>query len=364
MRKSLSKISLLIVVAFLLFQANNRLVEIPFLQEITKTRPAAPRQIFPALNDPKNMTYDWNYQDRPYSLSFTVYGSVCSYYRDQPKGIFVGREESSLGKYLSLPTEDGSIRDLAAKLNGLAAENSLNEDQKLELAVAFVQSIPYDTEKAEADHPDPRYPYEVLFDDKGICSEKSFLMYAILREMGYGSAIFEYPQQNHMNVGVESPVQYSTDNSGYSMIETTNPGLKIGVIPNLDSSSGQALDKQAMEEFNLRNPNTTTGKQLSSPEIYAKTTGRQYSGIIQTFQNQREIADIQNFLNQEQPIIEQKETQMRSLNQQMDGYKTANNIAAYNALVAPQNRLAGELNALIDDYNANVNRYNALIKEM
>lgn len=317
-------------------------------------------QKLPRAQDPKTITYDWDYNSRLYSLSLTLHRSIADFYGREPKGIVVGREEASLKKYLILPDEDNCIDELAARLDELAAEGGLDENQKLELAVAFVQSIPYDTEKAKTDRRHPRYIYEVLYENKGICSDKSFLMYALLRKMGYGAAIFEYLKENHMNVGVQCDMQYSTDNSGYSMIETTNPKFKIGAIPSIDSSSSQAVEQQTFRQYNLRNPNTTTGKQLSSPTVLAETTGKKYSGIAQTVQTSREIADIQDYLIRQKPIIEQKQADISALERQMSGYRAANDVGSYNALVAPHNQLSNEIRTLVDDYNAKVNRYNAL----
>ncbi len=318
---------------------------------------------FPVLKDPKIMTYTWNYQNQPYSLSLAVYKSVFDYYNHKQKGIFIGHEETSLNRYLKIPAEDNTFKELTEKLNELAVKNGLDDDQKLELAVSFVQNISYDTAKAKTDLKHPRYAYEVLYEDKGICSGKSFLMYAILRQMGYGSAIFDYPNEKHMNVGVETAMEYSTDNTGYSMVETTNPKLKIGVIPSIDKTSRQAQEKQGLQQFNLRNPNTTSGTDLSSPKLYAKTSGKKYNGVIRTFQAEREIADIKNFLSRRGPIIKQKEGEITIIEQRMRALKSSNNVPAYNALVNPHNRLVNEAKAMIDEYNSQVNKYNSLVKE-
>lgn len=238
------------------------------------------------------MTYNWNYQGRLYTLPLTVYRSIYNYYSTSPKGLIVGQEESSLEKYLALLARDDSIRVLSGQLSDLAVANGLDENQKLELAVSFVQNIPYDTEKVKTDPGSPRYAYEVLFDGKGICSEKSFLMYDILRQMGYGAVIFSYPRENHMNVGVKVDRRYSTDHSGYSMIETTSP-MKVGVTPNLDPSSRQAVGILPLPEPSRDGPGAISGRHLSSPAVYAKTSGKLYSGIIRMLESRREIADQQ-----------------------------------------------------------------------
>lgn len=320
-------------------------------------------QRFPALKEPKTMTYNWNYQGRQYTLSLTAYKSVFDYYNHKQKGIYVGDEDSSINRYLETPNEDNAYKELTDELNNLAAKSGLDDDQRLELAVAFVQNIPYDTAKAKTDLKHPRYAYEVLYEGKGICSGKSFLMYAILKQMGYGSAILDYPDEKHMNVGVETEMEYSTDNSGYSMIETTNPKLRIGVIPRIDKTSRQARTQEGLRQFNLRNPNTTSGTTLSSPKIYAKTSGKKYNGVVRTYQAEREIADIKNYLTRQQPLIMQKEDEIKTMERRMNTLKTANNIRAYNALVMPHNQLVEEVKSMISEYNSQVTRYNSLVKE-
>lgn len=323
-------------------------------------------QTFPELSEPKEAAYNWTYANRPYTLTLTLHKSAYDFYDRSPKGILLGKEKASLEKYLRMAERDNSIKDLVARIKESAAKARLNEEQTLEFAVSFVQSIPYDTRRA-AD-PDlvrqPRYAYQVLFDNQGICSEKSFLAYVVLRELGYGVAVFRYPKENHMNIGVESPLEYSTDNTGYSVIETTNEKTKIGVIPNLDPLSGQALQTQAVQEFNLRNPNTTTGKNLSSPLVYAKTTGKTYAGVIKTFQAQREFADTQAFLTAQRPVIEANQNDFLALDRRMKDLRAKNAFDAYNSLVYSHNRKVEELKELVDDFNTKVARYNALILEI
>ena len=70
-----------------------------------------------------------------------------------------------------------------------------------------------------------RYPYEVLYDEKGVCGEKSELLAFILREMGYGVAFFYYPPENHEAIGIKCPKRHSVGRTGYCLIETTGPSI-------------------------------------------------------------------------------------------------------------------------------------------
>ena len=70
-----------------------------------------------------------------------------------------------------------------------------------------------------------RYPYEVLWDLKGVCEEKSELMAFLLKEFGYGVVLFYYPVENHEAVGIKCPLEHSLNGTGYCFIEST--GLSI-----------------------------------------------------------------------------------------------------------------------------------------
>lgn len=320
---------------------------------------------FPEPSGPKLVTFSWKYDDRPYSLTLTLHQSVYGYYRSEPKGILLGKEEEGLEKYLGLPAEDATIKELAVSISTLAAQNNLSEEQKVELAVAFVQSIPYDDQKAVGEGAQtPRYAYEVLYDNSGICSEKSFLAYTLLREMGYGTAVFAYPNENHMNIGIEAPIEYSTDQTGYSMVETTNRDIKIGIIPDLDPASGRARQIGVLPQFNIGNPGTTAGKNLSSPVVYARTRGRKYSGVVKRFQARRELADIQKFLSAQVTVLDRQEIERDALRRRLDEYRAKNDVRAYNSLVNLYNKQAGELKGLITQYNEQVTRHNALLSDI
>ena len=324
------------------------------------TRPS----VFSEPIGPKAVVFNWDYESRPYSIELTLHQNVYRFYGNQPKGVLVGREEDGLAKYLSPPKGDDTIKELVASISTLAAQNDLSDEEAVELAVAFVQSIPYDFETAGTDGArTPRYAYEVLYDNRGICSEKSYLAYTMLREMGYGAAVFTYPKENHMNIGVQSPLEHSTDRTGYSVVETTNRDIKIGIIPDIDTN-GQALQTGALQEFNLRNLSTTLGKNLSSPIVYARTQGSEYTRVIERFQAGKELAETQEILAIQKALIESGQADLDRLRRRLDAYRAGNDVRAYNSLLDSYNREKEDIESLIYEYNMQVNRYNALIGDI
>ncbi|KUK31612.1 MAG: Copper amine oxidase-like domain-containing protein [Thermoanaerobacterales bacterium 50_218] len=137
-----------------------------------------------------------------------------------------------LDGYVPYVTEEKNselVRDLAEVL---AAEAPQTPRERIEFAAAFVQgAIPYVSEEGEY----PRYPVETLVDG-GDCEDKSILLAAILRAMGYRTALLVFDgDPGHMAVGVECPdcwgSYYQKDGVKYFYLETTDFGWSIGKVP-------------------------------------------------------------------------------------------------------------------------------------
>ncbi len=77
------------------------------------------------------------------------------------------------------------------------------EDDQAGIAISLVQKIPYDYEKMYrcgwtcqgrtfVSGIPPRYPYQVLYDGRGVCGEKSSLLALLLKEFGFGVVLLEF----------------------------------------------------------------------------------------------------------------------------------------------------------------------------
>ena len=97
----------------------------------------------------------------------------------------------------------------------------MNDDQA-RIAISLVQQIPYDWQTFGLEN---RYPYEVIYDNTGVCEEKSRLLAFLLRDLGFDVVLFSFESENHMAVGIMCPVQYSYKNTGYCFVETTEPTM-------------------------------------------------------------------------------------------------------------------------------------------
>jgi hypothetical protein len=110
----------------------------------------------------------------------------------------------------------------------LIRKSSTNPDDQAKIAISLVQHIPYNWNKFYGASMDWFYPYETLYNDKGVCADKSLLLAYLLNELGYDTVLFEF--SGHMAVGVKCVSNYGFYDTGYAFIETTRPTI-ITYIP-------------------------------------------------------------------------------------------------------------------------------------
>ncbi|MFA5986528.1 MAG: hypothetical protein WC819_04260 [Parcubacteria group bacterium] len=254
----------------------------------------------PSPEGEKEVTFNWKYKGKNYSLDEKLYDSYYTFYESLPaQNIFngeslVGELEKKNELFVTENTRDKTIGDLAQAIKSLGEKNDLNEDQIVELVASFVQTIPYDDNEynnRETVVPKEDYPYEVLYKNKGICSDKSYLAYSLLRDLGYGVALFIFPEDQHMAIGVACPREYSNYDSGYCFLETTSMGNKIGSAPSIMEKSRIASSKTELNDFGV-DSSEDQSHPLGEIEILNKINGRVYTGIIETINTQKEIESL------------------------------------------------------------------------
>jgi len=190
------------------------------------------------------------------------------------------------------------LKDLVARIKSSAA----SPDDQVRIAVSLVQHIPFDTAKADKNDQGRWFisssPYGVLYSNRGKCNEKSQLLAFLLKELGYGTAIFEFPGEGHMAVGVKSPDNFAFRSTGYAYVESTSPSiitdtsiqagsLKIRDFSNpvvIRISDGSAMTTLGEEYADARKMSETPAKIQytsfsSGPPIYSNP----FYGIGQIF---------------------------------------------------------------------------------
>jgi len=178
-------------------------------------------------------------------------------------------------QYINDPVQKSYLDNIVSSIQSKAS----NPDDQARIAISLVQNIPYDTSKADTvtSTTNVRYPYDVVYQNAGICEEKSFLLAYLLRGLGYGVVLFRFDTENHMAVGIKSPMGYSFQNSGYAFVETTEP-----TIP---------TDSQGNYAF---------GKLTSTADVFQISDGNTMSSISGEYADAQEFHQIYNQMAQMQ----------------------------------------------------------------
>jgi hypothetical protein len=163
------------------------------------------------------------------TINFVVYGGLENYLSNHPNSTVTytsGSAPSSSAvsqtiylRYINEKTEKSEIKKLSEVIQQITSE----KDDQARIAISIVQNIPYDYDQLY-NGGIWRYPYEVLYYNKGICSQKSMLLVCILRELGFGCALLNFENQSHEAVGIHAPSQYTYTNE-YAFVETTAPSI-------------------------------------------------------------------------------------------------------------------------------------------
>ncbi len=179
----------------------------------------------------KNISLDYVLRGENGTINFVVYGGLANYLSKLPRSIKMENGE--------IPSkQDFKIKKLNEEEQGylllplITEIQNLVEDEKdqVRVAISMIQKIPFGASEkiikiSGSTLNYGRYPYEVLYDEQGVCGEKSELLAFILREMGYGVAFLYYPLENHEAIAVKCPRIHSVRWSGYCFIETTGPSI-------------------------------------------------------------------------------------------------------------------------------------------
>lgn len=266
--------------------------------------------IYPQLPvNPKGISLKCNYAGKNIEVKTVLNANVNNYYHyNTLKRSYIKKNDFS--KIVYFNPQDNSIKELANKIKSVGSSNGLNNDQILELTTCFIQNIPYDEDKAKivlsnkniSDYDLVQFPYETLYKNKGICTDKTYLGSMLLKELGYGTGILIFPEKKHMALGINTPSGYSDFNSKYAIIELTNTGFMPGDIPyEISNNNG----KPSLMMNNLNNISSKDdpskmemdlNKMIKAPTLIAEiNNGKLYNRIVIIKDLRKKI--IQNILD-------------------------------------------------------------------
>ena len=182
------------------------------------------------LGEVTTRSYRWDYDGKEWTWELQIPEALYQYYTEMSRS-----SASNYSGYVTHPLDDEYIGELAGTIIDVADKNGYSEYEIIELSAAFVQNLPYNSDSGTTPYDEyPRYPVETLVDNGGDCEDTSILLASILDSMGYSVVLLNPPY--HLAVGVMHgegvPGRYYPYNGGsYYYLETTNPGWRIGEIP-------------------------------------------------------------------------------------------------------------------------------------
>jgi hypothetical protein len=309
----------------------------------------------------KLVLFSWKYKNKQYSLEQVFSDSLYNSYKNSDKNYYYpannppeNLREEYYNIFLTQKSGDDSIDKLITDLKKIANQEGFNDDQFVEFVMALIQYLPYDFSKKPTDP--QNFPYETLYTGTGICSDTTFLSVLILRKLGYGAAVFDYPEVKHSAAAVACS-QNSSYNSGYCFIETTNY-FPVGVFPS-SIGTGQA-------EGSGTNWSTLfSGTSLGDVEILQKSNGKYYGGMTNTINTVNSIVKMQqnliekgNELKSLQDQLNQVKSQLDQISVQAETYKQASDWTNYNLKVEEYNIKVNEYNAILNNYRLKLDVYN------
>jgi len=235
--------------------------------------------------NPKTIKLSYLLNGKKESFNHEVYGGLNNYLANLPRGITYSYIEPTTKEFIMKDLNEENQKQLLLPLVNEIKQITSNKDNQARIAISIVQNIPYDWGSLYSSDLTSRYPYEVLYDMRGVCGEKSELLVFLLKELGFGVSTFEFNLQNHRAVGIKCPSQYDYKDSGYCFIETTTPsiitddtGYYVGVgkleFPSeiITISEGNSFDSvseeynDALEWINLNEISNANDGYLSSSQ--------------------------------------------------------------------------------------------------
>jgi len=158
-----------------------------------------------------------------FPLSTAIYDQITPETRSYPCNLCSPKELLYLSAIEYAPQE-AALQDLVSRIQ----KKTSNKIKQARIAITLVQKIPYDSNRmahmGSRQHTQ-RIPYEVLYENLGVCAEKSQLLINLLKKLGFGTAYFQFDAENHAAVGIKCPAQYDYRDTGYCYVESNERSI-------------------------------------------------------------------------------------------------------------------------------------------
>ena len=177
-----------------------------------------------------DVNYSWNYGEGTWTYSLKIPKSAYEDYKTVDR-----KKIRDYSYYVMDQSDDEYLAGLADKFKEAAEKEKYSDLDMVNNIIFFVQSLEYLDDKIGTGYDEyPKFPLETLADQGGDCEDSAILLASLLRELGYGTVLVQFP--SHMGVGIKGedtmPGSYfEVDGSKYFYVETTSAGWEIGEIP-------------------------------------------------------------------------------------------------------------------------------------
>ena len=112
------------------------------------------------------------------------------------------------------PAQEDLYASLLGEFRKIRAEQNLTDDEYAELIATYVQSLDYDTVFGNL----AKFPVETVYDRKGDCDDKSYLLAGLLSREGYRVAVIFFEKKHHVVVGIGADDNRYLD-TGYAYLD-------------------------------------------------------------------------------------------------------------------------------------------------
>ncbi|MEK6842187.1 MAG: hypothetical protein AABX84_00065, partial [Nanoarchaeota archaeon] len=231
--------------------------------------------------NPKTILLKYTLLGKEYTFNYTIYGGMVNHLSELP--VYLKSNGNQTPSRADFKLKNINQEDQRVLLMPLVVEiqnQARNKEDQARIAISIVQNIDWGMSNKTTVFRQTilnysRYPYEVLYDDEGVCGEKSELLAFLLRELGYGVIFFYNIEENHEAIGIKCPVEESWHDSGYCFVETTGPSI----ITDTEITYVGGLQLK------------------TEPQILFISEGESFSGDLYEYKDAEKLIDIRKSVN-------------------------------------------------------------------
>lgn len=304
---------------------------------------------------PSHKTYTFDLGKEAYELKVPFDEDLMEYFANEPKvyrytstELPKDWETDYYNMFVDNDKDVPYLREIIRQLKRLQADSDENYTI-VEWITAFVQGgIDYDWNSYFSVSDKLNYPFETLFKQKGVCSDKSLLLGKLLSLQGYEVVFMAFENANHMAVGLGVPNEFGNFSTTYAFVESTNYSI-IGEVP--EKFVGGISINEAPQLIPVNN--SADGRSFKEIATYLSRVQRLQNKYGKSYPTAS--AEVKVLLEE----IETLESSIDALKKDIQDCK--GQLSSSKARKCRKNQK--QLNRKIDQYNDKVAKYNELNAE-